>query len=84
MRKMSSTPFILFIINTNFRQMYTCRDCDKPKYCVELSSHAVGLVRVGKTVVVGCSDQTLQGFTQKVLTTAFALPIIIKYDNLLP
>lgn len=41
------------------------RDCDKPKYCVELSSHAVGLVRVGKTVVVGCSDQTLQGFTQK-------------------
>lgn len=41
------------------------RDCDKPKYCVELSSHAVGLVRVGKTVVVGCSDQTLQGFSQK-------------------
>ncbi|XP_033840188.1 Bardet-Biedl syndrome 1 protein [Periophthalmus magnuspinnatus] len=41
------------------------RDYDKPKYCVELSSHCVGLVRVGKTVVVGCSDQTLQGFTQK-------------------
>ncbi|XP_072312573.1 Bardet-Biedl syndrome 1 protein [Eucyclogobius newberryi] len=41
------------------------RDCDRPKHCVELSSHVVGLVRVGKTVIVGCSDQTLQGFTQK-------------------
>ncbi|CAL9699155.1 unnamed protein product [Knipowitschia caucasica] len=41
------------------------RDCEKPKYTVELSSQCVGLVRVGKTVVVGCSDQTLQGFTQK-------------------
>ncbi|KAM9832615.1 BBSome complex member BBS1 [Neosynchiropus ocellatus] len=41
------------------------RESDKPKYCVELSSHPVGLVRVGKNVVVGCSDETLQGFTQK-------------------
>ncbi|KAG7506443.1 hypothetical protein JOB18_005618 [Solea senegalensis] len=41
------------------------RDSDKPKYCVELSSHPVGLVRVGKSVVVGCTDESLQGFTQK-------------------
>ncbi|KAM8889205.1 BBSome complex member BBS1 isoform 1-T2 [Synchiropus picturatus] len=41
------------------------RESDKPKYCVELSSHPVGLVRVGKNVVVGCSDESLQGFTQK-------------------
>lgn len=41
------------------------RDCDRPRYSLELSSHCVGLVRVGKTVVVGCSDNSLQGFTQK-------------------
>lgn len=42
------------------------RESDKPKYCVELPSHPVGLVRVGKNVVVGCTDESLQGFTQKV------------------
>ncbi|XP_061667182.1 Bardet-Biedl syndrome 1 protein [Syngnathoides biaculeatus] len=41
------------------------RDSDKAKYCVELSSHPVGLVRVGKNVVVGTVDQNLEGFTQK-------------------
>ncbi|XP_028331380.1 BBSome complex member BBS1 [Gouania willdenowi] len=41
------------------------RESDRPKYCIELSSHAVGLVRVGKNVVVGCTDESLQGFTQK-------------------
>lgn len=43
-----------------------CRESDKPKYCIELSSHPVGLVRVGKSMVVGCTDESLQGFTQKV------------------
>lgn len=42
------------------------RESDKPKYCIELASHPVGLVRVGKNVVVGCTDESLQGFTQKV------------------
>ncbi|KAJ7996328.1 hypothetical protein DPEC_G00235950 [Dallia pectoralis] len=41
------------------------RESPKPKYCIELSSHPVGLVRIGKNVVVGCSQETLQGFTQK-------------------
>ncbi|XP_028989573.1 Bardet-Biedl syndrome 1 protein [Betta splendens] len=41
------------------------RESDKPKYCIELASHPVGLVRVGKIVVVGCADESLQGFTQK-------------------
>ncbi|GAA6217380.1 Bardet-Biedl syndrome 1 protein [Lates japonicus] len=41
------------------------RESDKPKYCIELLSHPVGLVRVGKNVVVGCTDESLQGFTQK-------------------
>ncbi|XP_013878783.1 BBSome complex member BBS1 [Austrofundulus limnaeus] len=41
------------------------RESDKPKYCIELSSHPTGLVRVGKNVVVGCTDESLQGFTQK-------------------
>ncbi|XP_041819004.1 Bardet-Biedl syndrome 1 protein [Chelmon rostratus] len=41
------------------------RESDKPKYCIELSSHPVGLVRVGKNVVVGCTDESLQCFTQK-------------------
>ncbi|KAM9773056.1 Bardet-Biedl syndrome 1 protein isoform X3 [Syngnathus typhle] len=41
------------------------RDSDKAKYCVELSAHPVGLVRVGKNIVVGTTDQNLQGLTQK-------------------
>ncbi|CAL8284178.1 unnamed protein product [Merluccius merluccius] len=41
------------------------RESTKPKYCIELSSHPVGLVRVGKNVVVGCAEEQLQGFTQK-------------------
>ncbi|XP_015279385.1 PREDICTED: Bardet-Biedl syndrome 1 protein [Gekko japonicus] len=41
------------------------RDSKKPKYCVELSSQPVGLVRVQKNIVTACSDQTLQGYTQK-------------------
>ncbi|KAI4796513.1 hypothetical protein KUCAC02_026932 [Chaenocephalus aceratus] len=43
----------------------TLPESEKPKYCIELSSHPVGLVRVGKNVVVGCADESLQGFTQK-------------------
>lgn len=46
-----------------------CRESDTPKYCIELSSHPVGLVRVGKNVVVGCTNESLQGFTQKVQKT---------------
>nr|XP_015194358.1 PREDICTED: Bardet-Biedl syndrome 1 protein [Lepisosteus oculatus] len=41
------------------------KESTKPKYCIELSSHPVGLVRVGKNVVVGCTQETLHGFTQK-------------------
>ncbi|KAJ8348309.1 hypothetical protein SKAU_G00268980 [Synaphobranchus kaupii] len=41
------------------------RESPKPKYCIELTSHPVGLVRVGKNVVVGCAQETLQGYTQK-------------------
>ncbi|KAM3860017.1 BBSome complex member BBS1 [Diretmus argenteus] len=41
------------------------RDSPKPKYCIETSSHPVGLVRMGKNVVVGCAEESLQGFTQK-------------------
>ncbi|XP_028658847.1 Bardet-Biedl syndrome 1 protein [Erpetoichthys calabaricus] len=41
------------------------RDSKKPKYCIELSSHAVGLVRVNKNIVVGCTQETLHGCTQK-------------------
>uniref|UniRef100_A0A8D2LGN2 BBSome complex member BBS1 n=1 Tax=Varanus komodoensis TaxID=61221 RepID=A0A8D2LGN2_VARKO len=41
------------------------RDSKRPKYCIELSAQAVGLVRVQKNIVVACSDETLQGYTQK-------------------
>ncbi|XP_037547229.1 Bardet-Biedl syndrome 1 protein [Nematolebias whitei] len=41
------------------------RESDTPRYCIELSSHPAGLVRVGKNVVVGCTNESLQGFTQK-------------------
>lgn len=42
------------------------RELDKPKYCIELSSHPVGLIRAGKNLVVGCTDESLYSFTQKV------------------
>lgn len=42
------------------------RESEKPKYCIELSSHPVGLIRVGKNLVVGGTDESLHGFTQKV------------------
>lgn len=45
---------------------FCCRDSQKPKYCIELSSHPVGLIRMGKNVVVGCAQETMQSFTQKV------------------
>uniref|UniRef100_A0A8C5STV3 Bardet-Biedl syndrome 1 n=1 Tax=Laticauda laticaudata TaxID=8630 RepID=A0A8C5STV3_LATLA len=41
------------------------RDSKRPKYCIELSSQAVGLVRVQKNITVACSDETLRGYNQK-------------------
>ncbi|KAM9133632.1 BBSome complex member BBS1 isoform 3-T3 [Pangshura tecta] len=41
------------------------RESKRPKYCIELSAQPVGLVRVHKNIVAGCSDETLQGYTQK-------------------
>ncbi|XP_060544566.1 Bardet-Biedl syndrome 1 protein homolog isoform X2 [Pantherophis guttatus] len=41
------------------------RDSKRPKYCIELSSQAVGLVRVQKNIMVACSDETLRGYNQK-------------------
>ncbi|KAK6466198.1 Bardet-Biedl syndrome 1 protein-like protein isoform X1 [Huso huso] len=41
------------------------RDSKKPKYCIELSSQPVGLVRVNKNIVVGCTQESLRGYTQK-------------------
>ncbi|KAF5908920.1 Bardet-Biedl syndrome 1 protein, partial [Clarias magur] len=54
------------------------RDSQKPKYCIELSSHPVGLVRMGKNVVVGCAQETMQSFTQKgkkLWTTYLPAPV---------
>ncbi|XP_057681735.1 Bardet-Biedl syndrome 1 protein isoform X2 [Corythoichthys intestinalis] len=42
------------------------RDSERAKYRVELTSHPVGLLRVGKNVVVGTADRNLQAFTQKL------------------
>ncbi|XP_042295792.1 Bardet-Biedl syndrome 1 protein isoform X2 [Sceloporus undulatus] len=41
------------------------RDSKRPKYCIELSAQAVGLVRIQKNIVAACSDETLQSYTQK-------------------
>ncbi|XP_007431861.1 Bardet-Biedl syndrome 1 protein [Python bivittatus] len=41
------------------------RDSKRPKYCIELSAQAVGLVRIQKNIIVACSDETLRGYTQK-------------------
>ncbi|KAF7649826.1 hypothetical protein LDENG_00135430 [Lucifuga dentata] len=41
------------------------RESSVPKYRIELPCHAVGLLRIGKNVVVGGADESLQCFTQK-------------------
>ncbi|XP_066466341.1 Bardet-Biedl syndrome 1 protein isoform X1 [Tiliqua scincoides] len=41
------------------------RDSKRPKYCIELSSHSVGLIWVQKNIVTACSDETLRAYTQK-------------------
>ncbi|XP_034049939.1 Bardet-Biedl syndrome 1 protein [Thalassophryne amazonica] len=72
-----TTPTMMDVtgqFDVEFRITVACRDSniyilrresEKPKYCIELSSHPMGLVRIGKNVVVGCTDESLQGFTQK-------------------
>ncbi|KAM4623579.1 BBSome complex member BBS1 isoform 2-T2 [Polymixia lowei] len=72
-----STPTMMDVtgqFDVEFRITVACRngiiyilrrESSKPKYCIELSSHPVGLVRMGKNVVVGCAEESLQGFTQK-------------------
>eukprot|EP00062_Callorhinchus_milii_P026027 gi/632987674/ref/XP_007882686.1/ PREDICTED: Bardet-Biedl syndrome 1 protein [Callorhinchus milii] len=41
------------------------RESRRPRYCVELGSQPVGLVRVNKNMVVGCAQDTLHCYTQK-------------------
>jgi hypothetical protein len=50
------------------------RDSKRPKYCIELSAQPVGLVRVHKILVVGSTQQSLQGFTYKVWSPAGLSP----------
>jgi Bardet-Biedl syndrome 1 protein len=43
------------------------RGMKESKTIVELNSQPVGLERMGKNIVVGCMDRTMQCFTSKVL-----------------
>ncbi|XP_066279675.1 Bardet-Biedl syndrome 1 protein-like isoform X2 [Branchiostoma lanceolatum] len=62
------------LFDVEFRIVVSCRNGNiyslkkgskAPKYSIELSSQPVGLQRMGKNVVVGCMDQTLQCYTTK-------------------
>ncbi|XP_022090954.1 Bardet-Biedl syndrome 1 protein-like isoform X2 [Acanthaster planci] len=62
------------LYDVEFRIIISCRDGNiyalkrgmkMAKHCVELNSQPVGLERVGKNIVVGCMDQTLQCYTMK-------------------
>lgn len=41
------------------------RDSKRPKYCIELSTQVVGMVRVQKNIIIGTSQETLLGYSQK-------------------
>ncbi|XP_075693478.1 BBSome complex member BBS1 isoform X2 [Rhinoderma darwinii] len=41
------------------------RDSKRPKYCIELRSPVVGMVRVQKNIIIGTSQETLLGYSQK-------------------
>ena len=43
------------------------------KLCFELNSQPVGLQRVGKNIIVGCMDQTLQCYSTKVNSLSLSL-----------
>ncbi|XP_077996781.1 BBSome complex member BBS1-like [Glandiceps talaboti] len=62
------------LYDVEFRIVVSCRDghiyalkrgSKVAKPCVELGSQPVGLQRVGKNIIVGCMDQTLQCYTLK-------------------
>ncbi|XP_060679492.1 Bardet-Biedl syndrome 1 protein [Hemiscyllium ocellatum] len=41
------------------------RDSKRPKQCIELNSQPAGLVRLNKTIVLGCGKEMLHAYTQK-------------------
>ncbi|KAG8563635.1 hypothetical protein GDO81_016157 [Engystomops pustulosus] len=41
------------------------RDSKRPKYCIELSTQVVGMVRVQKNIIIGTSQEILLGYSQK-------------------
>ncbi|XP_044125970.1 Bardet-Biedl syndrome 1 protein isoform X2 [Bufo gargarizans] len=46
--------------------VYILRRASKhPKYCIELSTQVVGIVRVQKNIIIGTSQETLLGYSQK-------------------
>ena len=55
--------------------LFTFRGSKAGKPTIELNSQPVGMERIGKNVVVGCMDETLQCFTSKVFH-CFSLCII--------
>lgn len=78
--KTMTLPSVPVFINVSgmydveYRIIATCRDGKiytfkrvntTPKHCIELSSQPVGLVRINKTIVVGCMDETLQCVSDK-------------------
>ncbi|XP_071492569.1 BBSome complex member BBS1-like [Diadema antillarum] len=72
-----SVPVFLSVsglYDVEFRVVMSCRNGNvytlkrgmkMAKLCFELNSQPVGLERVGKNVIVGCMDQTLQCYTTK-------------------
>uniref|UniRef100_A0AAR2L1J0 Bardet-Biedl syndrome 1 N-terminal domain-containing protein n=1 Tax=Pygocentrus nattereri TaxID=42514 RepID=A0AAR2L1J0_PYGNA len=78
--KVSISLLFLLITLTLYQTIFRFDliDSPRPKYCIELSSHPVGLVRMGKNVVVGCAQETLHGYTQKgkkLWTTYLPAPV---------
>ena len=51
------------------------------KPTIELNSQPVGMERLGKNVVVGCMDETLQCFTSKVVF-CYILELIALVENI--
>ncbi|XP_041469808.1 Bardet-Biedl syndrome 1 protein-like [Lytechinus variegatus] len=72
-----SVPVFLSVsglYDVEFRIIMSCRNGNvytlkrgmkMAKLCFELNSQPVGLQRVGKNIIVGCMDQTLQCYTTK-------------------
>ena len=55
-------------------QLHAVRGSKEGRYLFELSSQAIGIIKISKVLVIGCMDSTLNGYSLKVFCRAMLSP----------